>query len=60
MAMAKVYARRIWDGAYEFEDVPAKYSDKVLAVMRQNVADGEHTTEEFEERTGQPYEVDEE
>ena len=57
MAMAKIYARRIWDGAYEFDDVPAKYKDKVIIIMQEDVASGAHTPEEYKERTGMDYPV---
>lgn len=57
--MAKIYARRIWDGAYEFDDVPAKYKNGVVAQMQQDVADGKHTPEEYKERTHMDYPVTE-
>ena len=58
--MVKIYARRIWDGAYEFNDVPAKYKNGVVAQMQADVAAGLHTPEEYKERTEMDYPVVEE
>lgn len=57
--MANVWRNRIWAGTKTFDECPARYKADVEALMRQDVADGKHTPEEFEEKTGKPYEVDE-
>lgn len=54
--MAKIWRNRIEAGDQQFEDCPARYKPQVLALMRQDVADGIITAERFEELTGVPYE----
>lgn len=56
MAIAKIWRNRIEAGTQQFADCPAKYQDKVLTLMRQDVVDGVITAQQFEELTGQPYE----
>lgn len=58
--MVKIYARRIWDGAYDFDKVPAKYKNGVVEQMQADVAAGLHTPEEYKDRTGMDYPVTEE
>lgn len=53
--MAKIWRNRIEAGDQKFEDCPAKWQNQVLDLMRQDVANGVITAEEFEEMTGQPY-----
>lgn len=53
--MAKIWRNRIIAGTQVFEDCPAKYKDAVLALLRQDVADGVITAEQFKELTGQDY-----
>lgn len=53
--MAKIWRNRIEAGDQQFLHCPARYKDQVLALMRQDVADGIITAERFEELTGQPY-----
>ena len=55
--MIAIYARRIWDGAYSFDKVPAKYKNGVIEKMQQDVAAGLHTPEEYKDRTGMDYPV---
>lgn len=57
--MANVWRNRIWAWTKTFEECPDRYKADVEALMRQDVADGKHTPEEFEEKTGKSYEVDE-
>lgn len=57
--MANVWRNRIWAGTKTFEECPTRYKDAVEDLMRHDVEDGKHTAEEFEEKTGKPYEVDE-
>ena len=38
--MAKIWRNRIEAGDQQFEDCPARYKPQVLALMRQDVADG--------------------
>ena len=55
-AIAYSYWRRIKDGARTFDSVPAEVKDDVLALARQDVADGVITAEQYEEFIGEPYE----
>lgn len=55
--MAKIWRNRIEAGDQLFENCPARYKSQVLVLMRQDVADGIITAEQFEELTGQPYNV---
>lgn len=48
----------IWAGTKTFEECPEEYKANVEALMRQDVEDGIHTPEEFEEKTDIPYEDD--
>jgi len=57
--MARIYANRIWAGDYDYNSTKTAYlklKSKVTAVMRQDVADKEHTAEEFKKITGLDYE----
>lgn len=56
MAIAKIWRNRIEAGTKKFADCPARYQDKVLTLMRQDVIDGIITAEQFETLTGIPYE----
>lgn len=56
MAMAKIWRNRIEAGDKTFAECPARYQDKVLTLMRQDVIDGIITAEQFETLTGIPYE----
>lgn len=56
MAIAKIWRNRIEAGTQSFEDCPEKYKAMVLQLMREDVAIGKITAEEFEELTGEPYE----
>lgn len=60
--MVRIYANRIWAGDYDYNSTKKAYlklKDKVTAMMREDVANGEHAAEEFEAITGIPYEVEE-
>lgn len=60
--MTRIYANRIWAGDYDYNSTAKAYlklKDKVTAIMREDVANGEHTAEEFEEITGIAYETEE-
>ncbi len=54
--MANIWRNRIWAGTKTFQECPARYKDDVETLMRQDVAAGKHTAEEFEEKTGIPFE----
>ena len=54
--MANIWRNRIWAGTKTYAQCPARYKADVIALMREDVADGLHTAEEFEELTGEPYE----
>ena len=56
MAIAKIWRNRIEAGTQSFDDCPEKYQAMVLQLMREDVAIGRITAEEFEELTGEPYE----
>lgn len=53
--MANIWRNRIWAGTKTFQECPTRYKADVEALMRQDVADGKHSVEEFEEKTGKPY-----
>lgn len=56
--MNRIYANRIWAGDYDYNSTAKAYlklKDKVTEVMREDVANGVHTAEEFEEITGEKY-----
>lgn len=54
--MAKIWRNRIEAGDQLFSHCPERYRTQVLALMRQDVADGIISAERFEDLTGQPYE----
>ena len=53
--MAKIWRNQIWLGNKEFSSCPQRYKSDVEKLMRDDVAKGLHTAEEFEEKTGIPY-----
>ena len=56
-AMDKVWASRVWAGAKTLGDATrVGRRESVKAVMRQDVADGKHTSAEYEAVTGAEYE----
>lgn len=55
--MAKIWRNRIEAGDQLFSHCPAKYRTQVLALMRQDVANGIISAERFEDLTGIPYET---
>ena len=55
MAIAKIWRNRIEAGTQSFDNCPEKYKADVLTLMRQDVASGKITAEQFEELTGEPY-----
>ena len=52
--MAKIWRNQIWLGNKEFSNCPQRYKADVEKLMREDVANGLHTAEEFEEKTGIP------
>lgn len=56
MAMANIWRNRIWAGTKTYDECPSRYKADVVTLMKQDVAEGKHTAEEFEEKTGMPYE----
>ena len=55
-SMAKIWRNRLIAGTQKFEDCPARYKGEVVALLRQDVADGTITAERFKEITGMDYE----
>ncbi len=55
ISMAKIWRNQIWLGNKEFSNCPQRYKSDVEKLMREDVAKGLHTAEEFEEKTGIPY-----
>ena len=53
--MAKIWRNRLIAGTQAFDDCPARYRDAVLALLRQDVADGVITAARFKEITGMDY-----
>lgn len=54
-AIARIWRNRIEAGTQEFDRCPSKYRPLVLSLMRQDVADGVITADEFKELTGEDY-----
>lgn len=54
-SVASCWRNRIWAGTKTFAECPDRYKADVEALMREDVATGKHTPEEFEEKTGKPY-----
>ena len=55
ISMAKIWRNQIWLGNKNFKSCPTRYRADVEKLMREDVANGLHTAEEFEEKTGIPY-----
>ena len=53
--MAKIWRNQIWLGNKEFSNCPQRYKADVERLMREDVTKGLYTAEEFEEKTGIPY-----
>ena len=56
--MARIYANRIWAKDYDYNSEKTAYlklKDKVTEIMREDVANGKYTAEEFETVTGIAY-----
>ena len=53
--MAKIWRNQIWLGNKEFSSCPQRYKADVERLMREDVAKGLYTAEEFEEKTGITY-----
>ena len=56
--MAKIWRNQIWLGNKEFSNCPQRYKADVERLMREDVTKGLYTAEEFEEKTGIPYIVE--
>ena len=56
--MAKIWRNQIWLGNKEFSSCPQRYKADVERLMREDVENGLHTAEEFEEKTEIPYIVE--
>ena len=54
--MANIWRNRIWAGTKTYDECPARYKAAVIELMREDVADGLHTAEEFYDKTHEPYE----
>ncbi len=50
--MAKIWRNRLIAGTQSFADCPARYKDAVVALLREDVANGVITEERFTEITG--------
>lgn len=55
--MAKIWRNRIIAGDQQFSNCPAKYRSQVLDLLRADVISGVISAEQFEELTGQPYDM---
>ena len=55
-AMAKVYKAAILAGSFDFQDLPEKYIEDVKILLREDVATGRITPEDYANITGEPYE----
>ena len=53
--MAKNWRNRLIAGTQSFEDWPDKYKAAVVALLREDVANGVITAEHFKEITGRDY-----
>ena len=56
--MARIYANRIWAKDYDYNSTAKAYlklKDKVTEIMREDVALGKYTEDEFEIVTGIAY-----
>ena len=53
--MAKIWRNRLIAGTQKFDDCPEKYKADVVALLREDVANGVITAERFKEITGQDY-----
>jgi len=53
--MAKIWRNRLIAGTQVFEDCPAKYREAVVALLREDVANGVITATRFKEITGMDY-----
>ena len=56
--MAKIWRNQIWLGNKKFSSCPQRYKADVEKLMREDVENGLHTAEEFEEKTGITYIVE--
>jgi len=54
--MAKIWRNRIIAGDKLYKNCPATYKPAVKALLKQDVADGIITGQEFEKITGEAYE----
>ena len=53
--MAKIWRNRLIAGTQSFSDCPEKYKDAVIALLREDVANGVITAKRFKEITGIDY-----
>lgn len=56
--MARIYANRIWAGDYDYNSTKTAYvkmKDKVTAIMRKDVENGNYTADYYTEITGLEY-----
>ena len=53
--MAKIWRNRLIAGTQKFEDCPDKYKSDVVALLRNDVANGVITAARFKEITGMDY-----
>jgi len=53
--MAKIWRNRLIAGTQKFDDCPDKYKESVVALLREDVANGVITAERFKEITGRDY-----
>lgn len=54
--MNRIWANRLEAGTKTWDECPASRKTAVDAILRQDVADGKITAEQYEEITGNPYE----
>ena len=53
--MAKIYWRTIKRGTRKLEDVPENLKDEVIALAKEDVANGKITEEQYKNFTGEDY-----
>ena len=55
--MPKIWRNRIIAGDQLYENCPARYQAQVKALLREDVANGVITAEQYEEFVNEPYEA---
>lgn len=53
--MAKIWKNRLVAGTQVFAECPDKYKDDVIALLKEDVKEGEITAEQYKDITGEDY-----